>query len=263
MSNEKCLACHKGSLYQHGGNRIDSVDLCVTCHNPASNDKNWRDSYGVTAPNSYDGKAGETYDLRTMVHAIHSSGDTAMPWVIYRGNNGVYAFGSQAALDALPNWPTVTPFPVFPGLNATARSHTKIVVHYPRPLNDCNACHVGGSQSGFGDQAERMAVTMAADAVVVSGVDGQWRRREVGHPDRRRPPWRRRSELHHLPPVRATFRLWRRDGDAGRNPGPREQLRLDAEGTCRAAWRRALSVPGPRHHHQLRDLRVLRMPVVR
>jgi OmcA/MtrC family decaheme c-type cytochrome len=142
---KKCLACHQGSLYQHGGNRVDSVDLCVTCHNPASNDKNWRDTYGVTPDEAYDGRAGQTYDLRYMLHAIHSAGATSAPYVIYRGNNGIYAFGSQATIDdlaATKNWPGAGQQVVFGSSPAATRNHTEIVVHYPRPLGECNACHI-------------------------------------------------------------------------------------------------------------------------
>ncbi|KPK55540.1 MAG: hypothetical protein AMS21_13550 [Gemmatimonas sp. SG8_38_2] len=35
----KCLNCHVGSMYQHGGNRVDNVDLCTLCHNTAANDQ--------------------------------------------------------------------------------------------------------------------------------------------------------------------------------------------------------------------------------
>ena len=31
-----CLKCHVGSLYMHGGNRIDNVSMCILCHNSAS-----------------------------------------------------------------------------------------------------------------------------------------------------------------------------------------------------------------------------------
>jgi OmcA/MtrC family decaheme c-type cytochrome len=173
----KCNACHKGSLYQHGGNRVDSVELCVMCHNPASNDKNWRNTYGVVASESYDGRDGMTYDLRYMVHAIHSAGETDAPWVLYRGNNGIYAFGSRAALDALPNWPGAGSFPVFgsdtaldgTAQAATTRNHNEIVVHYPRALNDCNACHADGWQMSTPNPTLSMPVTLDAGAAPWGG----------------------------------------------------------------------------------------------
>jgi OmcA/MtrC family decaheme c-type cytochrome len=171
VSNAKCLACHLGSLYQHsatGGTRVDNVDLCVACHNPAANDKNWRTLYGVTAANSYDGKSAETYDMRVMIHAIHSAGEKA-PWVLYRGSNGVYAFGSQDAIDGLRNWPGAGSNLVYPGTYGTARSHNEIVVHYPRELSDCGACHVDGFDQ-FAGQATAMPVTV--DAGTLSPVPG-------------------------------------------------------------------------------------------
>jgi OmcA/MtrC family decaheme c-type cytochrome len=108
VDTAKCLNCHEGTLYQHGGNRVDNVDLCVMCHNPAANEKNNRVLMGVDATEAYDGKVGETYDLRTMVHAIHSAGETGKAYVIYR-TMGIYFFGSAASLaDAIAtkHWPT-------------------------------------------------------------------------------------------------------------------------------------------------------------
>jgi OmcA/MtrC family decaheme c-type cytochrome len=112
VDTAKCLQCHKGSLYQHGGNRVDSVPLCVTCHNPAANEMNNRVLFGVTAAEAYDGKPGEAYDMRTMVHAIHSAGETGRSYVIYR-TRGIYFFGNAASLaDAIANknWPTTGGF---------------------------------------------------------------------------------------------------------------------------------------------------------
>ncbi len=160
VSNAKCLACHAGSLYQHGGNRIDNVFLCIMCHNPAANEKNNRVGMGVDASEAYDGKPGQTYDLRYMIHAIHSAGETNAPLVYYR-TNGIYAFGSQAAIDALPNWPGAGSFkPYGSGANEPARTHNEIVVHYPRHLNACDACHVNDSEKNFAIQDKQVAVTV-------------------------------------------------------------------------------------------------------
>jgi OmcA/MtrC family decaheme c-type cytochrome len=171
VSTDKCLACHLGTLYQHGGNRVDSVDLCVTCHNPASSEKNNRVAMGVDATEAYDGKVGETYDLRTMVHAIHSAGETDAPLVYYR-TNGVYFFGSKAALAKVPSWPGTGCFAVA-GSNAPAgadcatsttgaamKTHNFIEVHYPRPLSDCGACHVDGWTPSAVDGSKAVAVTV-------------------------------------------------------------------------------------------------------
>ncbi|MDX2481574.1 MAG: hypothetical protein QNK24_14715, partial [Desulfuromusa sp.] len=75
VDNDKCLACHQGTLYQHGGDRVDNEQLCVICHNPSSSDKNNRlDRYQIINADgtintdaTYDGKDQETYDMRAMV----------------------------------------------------------------------------------------------------------------------------------------------------------------------------------------------------
>ncbi|MGB5469303.1 MAG: hypothetical protein WBM64_02695, partial [Woeseiaceae bacterium] len=59
----ECLKCHVGSLYQHGGNRVDNVDMCILCHNSASNEQNVRtDTMGIDPSDTYDGKVGETFE---------------------------------------------------------------------------------------------------------------------------------------------------------------------------------------------------------
>jgi OmcA/MtrC family decaheme c-type cytochrome len=182
----KCLTCHQGSLYQHGGNRVDSVNLCVICHNPASNEKNVRVNMGVDTAEAYDGKPGQTYDLRYMLHAVHSAGTTNAPYIVYR-TNGIYAFGSEAAIAALPNWPGAGCFDVYgstesatsgaastgtqcgtpapaagPGIPAK-KTHNEIVVHYPRALNDCSACHVNDDGT--------VALPSTSQAVAVTTYD--------------------------------------------------------------------------------------------
>jgi OmcA/MtrC family decaheme c-type cytochrome len=168
VSVDKCNACHAGSLYQHGGNRVDRVELCIMCHNPASFDT-YRTTVGVTQDEAYDGKVGTTFDLRTMVHAIHSSGVTGAPWVIYR-SNGIYAFGTQAAIDALPNWPGPGNQTIFGSSPATLKTHNEIVVHYPRALNDCGACHVNDSEKSLPDPTKAVAVTV--DPGTLQGANG-------------------------------------------------------------------------------------------
>jgi len=204
VDTAKCLTCHLGTLYQHGGNRVDNVDLCVTCHNPAANETNVRVGFGVDATEAYDGKPGEAYDMRNMVHAIHSAGETGMPIVIYR-TRGIYFFGNQASLDAVianASWPTtggvtcrnaegltVTYYPVFgsvagatdlvPTVNADGtcntttgpastvgvwQIHNVVLVEYPRALNDCGACHADGWVPAPVDPTRGVAMTVDAGA---------------------------------------------------------------------------------------------------
>jgi OmcA/MtrC family decaheme c-type cytochrome len=195
VSMEKCNKCHLGSMYQHGGNRVDSMELCVMCHNPASTEQQNRVGMGVTAATAYDGKVGQTYDMRTMVHRIHAAGETGTPISYYR-SNGIYFFGSASALAAATTWPTtggiscknaegatVTYYKVagssatgtVPAADAngncrttglaastdgTWRVHNFIEVHYPRALNDCAACHVNDTAKSFPDARKAVAVTV-------------------------------------------------------------------------------------------------------
>jgi OmcA/MtrC family decaheme c-type cytochrome len=162
-----CLDCHVGSLYQHGGDRVDNVDYCLVCHNAASNEQNVRtDTMGVDPADAYDGGVGETYEMKTMVHRIHSAGESANPYVIYRGR-GVYGFAEDASL--LPNWPGTGSQTVFGSTIANDGTPGSYVVNhnfhaptYPRGLYDCAACHVDGSVDFQPDQRQAMASTREA-----------------------------------------------------------------------------------------------------
>jgi OmcA/MtrC family decaheme c-type cytochrome len=155
----KCLKCHVGSLYQHGGNRVDNVDMCVICHNSASNEQNVRVGFGVDASEAYDGKVGQTYEFKSMLHAIHSAGeDGAAPIVIYR-TRGIYAWATSR--DLLPNWPGEGSQIVY-GSNDVTQPHNFHTPTYPRPMNDCGACHADGFESIIPDQAKAMATTLEA-----------------------------------------------------------------------------------------------------
>jgi OmcA/MtrC family decaheme c-type cytochrome len=159
-----CVTCHVGSLYQHGGNRVDNVTMCAMCHNSASSEQNVRFGMSVDASDSYDGLAGQTYEFKTMLHAIHSAGDAGQnPIVIYRGN-GIYAWAPDESL--LRNWPgTGTAIPVFGSADANGnpvlRNHNFHSPTYPRLLNDCAACHVPGFET-VPDQSKAMATTLHA-----------------------------------------------------------------------------------------------------
>jgi OmcA/MtrC family decaheme c-type cytochrome len=138
--------------------------MCIICHNSASNEKNVRVGMNVTAAEAYDGKTGETYEFKTMLHAIHSAGhDGQKPLVIYR-SNGIYAWAPSESL--LQNWPgTGTAIPVFGSSDANGapvlRNHNFHAPTYPRALNDCAACHVSGFDSMV-DPTKGMALTVEA-----------------------------------------------------------------------------------------------------
>jgi len=158
----ECLKCHVGSLYQHGGNRVDNVGMCILCHNSASNEKNVRVGMGVDSSEAYDGKVGETFEMKTMLHRIHSAGvEGSPPYVIYR-NRGIYGFATDDSL--LPNWPGTGQQVVF-GSDDVTTNHNFHTPTYPRALNACAACHVE-DLAVQPDQTQAMATTVEAGSIV-------------------------------------------------------------------------------------------------
>jgi OmcA/MtrC family decaheme c-type cytochrome len=178
-----CLKCHVGSLYQHGNSRVDNVQMCVICHNSASSDQNNRVTMGVDKTEAYDGRVGQTYELKTLLHAIHSAGmedeqgnPTHGTLAIYR-TRGIYAWAPEGVTP--PNWATGAacdaPESVVPGpdllgnivFGSDPASTSKCQVHslyhptYPRELNDCAACHTA-TFSTMVDQTKGVATTLDA-----------------------------------------------------------------------------------------------------
>jgi OmcA/MtrC family decaheme c-type cytochrome len=178
-----CLQCHVGSLYQHGGDRVDNVDMCLVCHNAASNEKSVRVGLGVDASEAYDGKVGETFEMKTMLHRIHSAGAEGSPtYLIYR-NRGIYAFGPDES--AIPNWPGTGPQVVFGSDFGTDGTPGDAVINhnfhaptYPRGIYDCAACHPADFVSVTGvipDQTKAMAnTTDAGNEACEPGTDCDW-----------------------------------------------------------------------------------------
>jgi len=164
VDTELCLNCHVGSLYQHGGDRVDNVDYCMMCHNAAANEQSVRAGLGVDASEAYDGQVGETFELKTMVHRIHSAGeDGSPPYVIYRGR-GIYGFATDDSL--LPNWPGTGPQIVYGSEPPAEINHNFHTPTFPRSLNECTACHVEGSVDFLPDQTKAMASTIEAGSEV-------------------------------------------------------------------------------------------------
>jgi OmcA/MtrC family decaheme c-type cytochrome len=174
---DQCLKCHVGSLYQHGNTRVDSITLCVMCHNPASSEQNIRVGMGVDASEAYDGKVGQTYELKSMLHMIHSAGvEGQRPIVIYR-NRGIYGWASSTAL--LPNWDATLATPscgvgeggvpkywVYGADQTNPNSCQPFNFYkptYPRPFNDCLACHDPDFET-IPDQSQAVATTFNAGA---------------------------------------------------------------------------------------------------
>jgi OmcA/MtrC family decaheme c-type cytochrome len=174
---EQCLKCHVGSLYQHGNTRVDNVTMCVMCHNSASSEQNIRVGMGVNASEAYDGLVGQTYELKTLLHMVHTAGEEGQkPIVIYR-NRGIYAWATSTAL--LPNWDAtlatvscgtgeggVPKYWVYGADQTNPNSCQPFNFYsptYPRAFNDCGACHVAGFNQ-VPDQAKAVATTLDAGA---------------------------------------------------------------------------------------------------
>mgnify|MGYP000574225210 CR=1 FL=1 len=107
---DKCLTCH-GELSLHGGNRTDSIESCVTCHNPRNTDIRVRD-VAQTPPT--DGKDEESLDFKTMIHGIHAVTKREIPLQVV----GYKGFATHVYDRA-----------------------------FPRGIGDCTACHDNDSYS--------------------------------------------------------------------------------------------------------------------
>jgi len=208
---QECLGCHVGSLYQHGNTRVDNVTMCIICHNSASSEQNVRVQMGVNASEAYDGLVGQTYEFKTMLHAIHAAGDATGVLAIYR-TRGIYAWAKEGVTP--PNWagtacavaspipPATTPAasvvlnPTTPpagtqfstrgyivyGASTNAdgtyptvacQPHTLYHPTYPRDTKQCSGCHVADF-STIPDQAKAVATTLDA-GTVDAGTTNVWK----------------------------------------------------------------------------------------
>ncbi|MCM2311814.1 MAG: cytochrome c3 family protein, partial [Steroidobacteraceae bacterium] len=175
-----CLKCHVGSLYQHGNTRVDNVQMCVICHNSASSEQNVRVGMGVDKTEAYDGRVGQTYELKTLLHAVHTAGEQDKSIVIYR-TRGIYAWAPEGTAPA--NWPTGAPtcrssvdgtaptdpisghivFGSDPAATTKCQTHNLYHPTYPRLFNDCAACHTPTFSTTV-DQTKGVATTLDAGA---------------------------------------------------------------------------------------------------
>ena len=177
VDTQKCIACHRGTLYQHGGDRVDNEQLCVICHNPSSSEKNVRVNYGITNPDgtvntsaTYDGKSAETYDMRYLLHAIHGAEKRDNPIIIYR-SRGIFAFAPEGAAKPA-GWPAdeTTPQPIAGSVTGATQTHTWTIIDYPKPANACLACHNEGLYE-VPDQTKAVALTVEPGTSWTSQTD--------------------------------------------------------------------------------------------
>lgn len=88
VSTAKCNACH-GSLSLHSGRR-NSVEQCVLCHNPGTNDGARRPAAQAPA---------QSIDFRVLIHKLHSAGERRDPFVVWASTAHVYDFGFPGKLN--------------------------------------------------------------------------------------------------------------------------------------------------------------------
>jgi len=175
VDTEKCISCHRGTLYQHGGDRVDNEQMCVICHNPSSSEKNVRVGYGIlNADNTvntsatYDGKSAETYDMRYLLHAIHGAEKRDNPIIIYR-SRGIFAFAPEGAAKPA-GWPAPGDNTINGSVTGKTQTHTWTIIDYPKPANACLACHNAGLYE-VPDQTKAVALTVEPGTSWTSQTD--------------------------------------------------------------------------------------------
>ena len=123
-----CRSCHI-RLAKHGGNRRNSPELCVMCHNPNNTDITHAARRGSLG--GYDGKYEESKDMMTMIHAIHGRSSLVDGEVRSQGLQlRAVAFGAD-----------------FEGLKAgdIEGISTSLRSRFSGRLSDCSNCHVNDS----------------------------------------------------------------------------------------------------------------------
>ena len=127
-----CDNCHK-ELSLHGNNRTDEPQVCVTCHNPNATDQRQR---GAGDCDATLGPDDVSIDFKYMVHAIHASGETGVPYQVCGYNNSVHEYD----------------------------------FHYPGHVNNCEGCHNEGTYFPV-DPGAVLGTTVDTGADIVSPVD--------------------------------------------------------------------------------------------
>ena len=157
----RCDQCHN-VLSIHGNNRTDEPEVCVVCHNPNATDARQR----VAVANPTDpptdcvnvlGADDETIDFKRMIHRIHASGATGVPYEVCGFRNSVHVYdvtypGHLNNCEGCHEPTQENPFPYHPveagtilgttiSVGADATSPTDDVVISPNAAV-CSSCHV-------------------------------------------------------------------------------------------------------------------------
>jgi OmcA/MtrC family decaheme c-type cytochrome len=147
VDSTKCLSCHE-IIEAHGGNRVNNVQVCVTCHNPnlsssgrvvdasltAQDQKDLLEAAGYDPNNSLTWPEA-TQNFKALIHGLHAAAwrDSDFEFVRSR-NNGLYYI-----------WSNVT----FPGI-----------------ISNCETCHLAGTYG-----AEVLAGTLVTTDVTTDGLN--------------------------------------------------------------------------------------------
>lgn len=127
----KCDNCHK-ELSLHGNNRTDNPEVCVVCHNPNATDVSRRAAPCTDTLGTDD----TAIDMKTMIHAIHASGETGVPYQVCGYGNSPHEYD----------------------------------FHYPGHVNNCEGCHESGTYYPV-DPSAVLGTTVDVGADVASPVD--------------------------------------------------------------------------------------------
>ena len=181
-----CDNCHK-ELSLHGNNRTDNPQVCVTCHNPNATDAAQRvAAIPPDLPSACETELGldddTAIDFKFMIHAMHASGETGVPYEVCGYNQSAHTFlfhspGDVANCEGCHDRGTY--YPVDPNVvigttvdaGADLLSPTDDTVVSPN-TSVCSACHVSSlaaehmKQNGGSFEATKMAdSTLSASGV--------------------------------------------------------------------------------------------------
>jgi OmcA/MtrC family decaheme c-type cytochrome len=179
---ERCDQCHN-VLSIHGNNRTDEPEVCVQCHNPNATDINLR----VAACTDVIGTDDVEIDFKRMIHRIHSSGYTGVPYeVCGRGGADIFNVTYPGHLNNCEGCHEPTddnPYPYHPveagtilgttvDAGADLASPTDDVVISPN-ASVCSSCHVSDlAKTHMEQNGADFAATKAADSTLISsGVE--------------------------------------------------------------------------------------------
>ena len=182
-----CDNCHK-ELSLHGNNRTDNPQVCVTCHNPNATDAAKRVESPPPPADPYEcdtllGLDDVSIDFKFMIHAMHASGETGVPYEVCGYGFSAHTFlfkspGQVANCEGCHDQGTY--YPVDP--NVVLGTTVDAGDDLSTPTDDtvvspntavCSACHVSSLAAEHMKQnGGDFEATKAADSTLISsGVE--------------------------------------------------------------------------------------------